>query len=97
MTTTMSIRELSRSGKLFDQYDYIDIEDKKAHDYKGVFVPAQYAEMVKGFLVRELEKEKQEKLNRIRQYAGKGRIHRRFDDMSASEIREAKAKEQYGR
>jgi hypothetical protein len=70
MTTTMSIRELSRSGKLFDQYDYIDIEDKKAHDYKGVFVPAQYAQMVKGFLEQELAREKQAEIEGIMQFAG---------------------------
>jgi hypothetical protein len=79
MTTTMSIRELSRSGKLFGQYDYIDIEDKKAHDYKGVFVPAQYAEMVKGFLVQELEKEKRAEIEGIMQFAGilSGQTHGR--------------------
>lgn len=29
MTTTMSIRDLSRSGSILSEYDYIDIEDKK--------------------------------------------------------------------
>jgi hypothetical protein len=97
MTTTMSIRELTRNGNMVGQYDYIDIEDRKSHDYKGVFIPAQYAEMVKRFLERELAKEKQEKLDRIRQYAGIGKIDQRFEGMTASQIREAKAKERYGR
>jgi hypothetical protein len=47
MTTTLSIRELTRSGKTLLDYDYIEIEDKKAHQYKGIFVPNRYAEEVK--------------------------------------------------
>jgi hypothetical protein len=38
MTTTMSIRELTRNGSMFGEYDYIDIEDRKSHEYKGVFI-----------------------------------------------------------
>ena len=41
MTTTMSIRELTRNGSMFAEYDYIDIEDRKSHEYKGVFVSAE--------------------------------------------------------
>jgi hypothetical protein len=96
MTTTMSIRELSRSGKLFDQYDYIDIEDKKAHEYKGVFIPAQYAQMVKGFLERELEKEKQERVDEIMKFAGTVSIEERFRDKDMRQIREMIAREKYG-
>ena len=95
MTTTMSIRELTRNGSMFGAYDYIDIEDRKSHEYKGVFVSAQYADDVKKFLEKKLAKEKQEKLDRIMKFAGKGSIHKRFENLTASEIREKKAKEQY--
>ena len=32
LTTTMSIRELTRNGNMFSDYDYIEIEDKKSKD-----------------------------------------------------------------
>ena len=70
MTTTMSIRDLTRSGSMFAHYDYIDIEDKKSNEYKGVFVSSKYAKMVKEFLEREISKEKQAKLDEIMEFAG---------------------------
>jgi len=96
MTTTMSIRELTRNGSMFGEYDYIDIEDRKSHEYKGVFISAQYADDVKKFLEKKMAKEKQEKLDRIMKFAGKGSIHKRFEDLTVSQMREKKAKEQYG-
>ncbi|MBU1669352.1 hypothetical protein KKC13_13180 [bacterium] len=70
MITTMSIRELTRSGSMFGQYDYIDIEDKKSHEYKGVFISSKYADMVKEFLEKEIAKQKQKKLDALMQFAG---------------------------
>ncbi|PHS36841.1 MAG: hypothetical protein COB07_11995 [Sulfurovum sp.] len=96
MTTTMSIRELTRNGSMFAEYDYIDIEDRKSHEYKGVFISAKYADEVKDFLEKKLAKEKKEKLDRIMKFSGKGSIYKRFEGLSSSEIREKKAKEQYG-
>jgi hypothetical protein len=96
MTTTMSIRELTRNGNMVGQYDYIDIEDRKSHDYKGVFIPAQYAEMVKRFLERELAKEKQKRVDEIMQFAGTVSIDERFRDKDMREIRAMIAKEKYG-
>ena len=92
----MSIRELTRNGSMFGKYDYIDIEDKKSHEYKGVFISVQYANDVKEFLKKKLLKEKQEKLDRVMKYVGKGSIDERFENLTSSQIRELKAKEQYG-
>jgi len=97
MTTTMSIRELTRNGKHFGEYDYIDIEDRKSHEYKGVFISAKYADEVKRFLKKKIAKEKQEKLDRMMKYAGKGSIEKRFDNLTASQIREKVAQEKYGK
>ena len=70
MTTTLSIRELTRSGKILLDYDYIEIEDKKSHQYKGLFVPDRYAEEVKELIDKKslLFKEKQKAL--LLKYAG---------------------------
>lgn len=97
MTTTMSIRELTRNGSMFGEYDYIDIEDRKSHEYKGVFISAQYADEVKKFLEKKLAKEKQKKLDKFMQFAGKIGIEDRFQDKSAKEIREMRAREKYGK
>ena len=70
MTKSMSVRDLTRSGSELFDYDYIDIEDKKAHDYKGVFVPRQYAEDVKKFLDEKLEIERNNKLNTMMKFRG---------------------------
>ena len=96
MTTTMSIRELTRNGNMMAQYDYIDIEDRKSHEYKGVFVPARYSEMVKEFLRQKAEEEKQKQLDEIMQFAGKVQIEDRFQNKTAREIREMIALEKYG-
>jgi len=96
MTTTMSIRELTRNGSMFGEYDYIDIEDRKSHEYKGVFISSKYAEDVKRFLEKKLAKEKQKKLERVMKYVGKGSIHERFKDLTSSQMKELKAEEQYG-
>jgi hypothetical protein len=67
---SMSIRDLTRSGAMLNSFDYIDIEDKKSHDYKGVFIPSQYAEAVKGFLTNKLAQEKSLKLAKMMQFSG---------------------------
>jgi len=95
-TTTMSIRELTRSGKKLKEYDYIDIEDRKSHDYKGVFVVEKYADEVKAFLEKRLKKERDKRVDEIMRFAGTVRIEERFHDKSAREIREMIAKEKYG-
>jgi len=50
MTTTVGIRELSRNSKLLEQYDYVDVEDKKTHEYKGLFISPKYADEFKKYL-----------------------------------------------
>ncbi len=70
MTTTLSIRELTRSGDILAAYDYIDIEDRKSHQYKGVFVPERHAGSVKDFLEHELLKEKRRKIEGMLKFAG---------------------------
>jgi len=78
MTTTMSIRELTRNGSMFAEYDYIDIEDKKSHEYKGVFISSKYADEVKQFLEKKLAKEKQILLDEIEAFAGSNEMEERY-------------------
>lgn len=97
MTITVGLRDLARNINILDGYDYVEVEDKKTHEYKGLFVSPKYAEEFKAFLEVKISKIQQDKLDRIRKYAGKGRIHERFNDLSGSELREKVAKERYAK
>lgn len=70
MHTSMSIRELTRRGDELSSFDYIDIEDKKAKKYKGVFIPSEYAEATKEYLKTVIEQKKSEKKSKILKFAG---------------------------
>ncbi len=70
MTTSMSIRDLTRSGPVLMDYDYIDIEDKKSNEYKGVFVPKYLAAEVKEFIETKLKEQKEQKRQSILKFAG---------------------------
>jgi len=95
MTMKVGIRELARNSNILDGYDYVEVEDKRTHEYKGLFVSAKYAEEFKRFLEDKISKEQQEKLHRVMQYAGKGKIKEDFDDTASSEMKMKKSMEQY--
>lgn len=97
MTITVGMRELARNANILDGYDYVEVEDKKTHEYKGLFISPKYAEEFKAFLDDKISKIQQNKLERIRKYAGRGAMHERFDNLSGSEIREKVAKEKYAK
>jgi hypothetical protein len=93
MTKKIGIREVTRNFSILDEYDYVDIEDKKTHEYKGMFISSKYAKEFKKFL----DEKKQDKLDRLRQFAGKGEVDKKFDGLSGAKIREKIAKEKYGK
>ena len=96
MTMTVGMRELSRNSNILDGYDYVDVEDKKTHEYKGLFISPKYADEFKKYLDEKKSREKQDMLDRIDKFAGKGKIHERFNNLTSREIREKIAKEKYG-
>jgi len=96
MTMTVGMRDLARNSNILDGYDYVDVEDKKTHEYKGLFVSPKYADEFKSFLENKEAKEKQEKIDRLMKFAGTCTIHERFNNLTSSQIREKVAKEKYG-
>ena len=92
MTKRMSIRDLTRSGSSLLDYDYIDIEDKKAHEYKGVFVPSKYADEVKAFIEKKIKKAQHESLTELMEFAGSNALKEEFQDLSSKELRIARSK-----
>ena len=96
MTMVAGMRELARNSNILDGYDYIDIEDKKTHEYKGLLISPKYADEFRAFLDEKISSEIQEQLDEIEMFAGKGEIHERFNNLTSSQIREKIAKEKYG-
>jgi hypothetical protein len=90
MTKTVSIRELSRNTGLLSEYDYVDIEDQKSHEYKGVFIPPHYAAEVKAFLEKKIRDEKTKKVARIMKFAGAASGD--TQNLTAQEIKASKQK-----
>ena len=70
MTITIGIRDLVRNSKLLKKYDYIDIEDKRTHTYKGLLVSPRYADELKEYLDKKIMKRKRSKLSEIMKFAG---------------------------
>ena len=96
MTMTVGMRELSRNSKLLEQYDYVDVEDKKTHEYKGLFISPKYADEFKKYLEKKISKTMQKKLDEIEKFAGSIEIEERFKDLSYKEMRQKIAEEKYG-
>ncbi len=70
MTTIIGVRDISRNINILQEYDYVDIEDKKTREYKGLLVSSRYADEIKEFLDKKLKQEKQKELDEIMQFAG---------------------------
>lgn len=96
MTMKVGMRELARNSNILDGYDYVEVEDKKTHEYKGLFISPKYAKEFKAFLDDKVSKEQQLKLERLMKFVGKGEVHERFNNLTTSQIKEKIAKEKYG-
>ncbi len=90
MTMKIGIRDLVRNSNILD---YLEVEDKKTHEYKGLFVSPKYADEFKAFLEEKISKEK---LDEIEKFAGSVHIEDRFVHLSDKQIREQIGQEKYG-
>jgi len=86
----VGMRELSRNANILDGYDYVDVEDKKTHEYKGLFVSPKYADELKEFLDKKISEENKKKLDNIMQFAGI--LDGKTNNMTSKEMRKARAK-----
>ena len=87
-TTKISIRELSRKVKDLAKYDFVDIEDKKSNQYRGVFISPKHAKDVKRFLESKLKKEKNDRLKRVMKFLGMAKGE--FGDSTIQSIKSKK-------
>lgn len=88
MTTILGVRDISRNINILQNYDYVDIEDKKTKEYKGLLISSKYADEIKAFLNKKLKDEKQKELDEIMQFAGIASGD--TQNMTAQEIRAKK-------
>jgi len=96
VTTTVGIRELSRNSKLLEQYDYVDVEDKKTHEYKGLFISPKYADEFKKLLEKKISKDIQDQLDEIMQFMGSMEMEERYKGLEGKELREEVARAKVG-
>lgn len=90
--TKTGIRDIARNINMLQEYDYIEVEDKKTHEYKGLFLSPKYAEEFKAYLQA---KEIEEKLERFNKYAGGGTIDPKYNNLSGVQLRQKIADEKY--
>ncbi len=91
MTTTLSIRDLARNTNILQHYDYVDVEDKKSHEYKGLFISPKYADEFRKLLEKKIMDERQRELDEILQFVGIATIDEKYNNMTSSQLREARA------
>jgi hypothetical protein len=96
MTTKMGVRDVVRNFSELEKYDYVEIEDKKTKEPKGMFISAKLAKELKDIIEQKAKEQREEKLNFIKKFAGFMTVEDRFKDKSIQEIREMIAKEKYG-
>lgn len=86
---TIGIRELVRNSKIIENYDYIEIEDKKTHEKKGLLISPKYADEFKKLLDKKISQAKQAKVDRIMQFAGIA--DGEFTNLASKDIKKIKA------
>ena len=93
MTKRIGIRELTRNPSILEMFDYVEIEDKKTKKSKGLFVSPRYAGELKAYLDEKIRRQKEEALDAVMRYAGKGKIDERYTGMQGARLREQIAKD----
>ena len=92
MTARVGVRDITRNFNILNDYDYVEVEDKKTHKLKGLFVSADLLEEVKEYIETKLKKKKKQKLDDMMQFVGM--VNGDFGNLSVQDIKEMK-KEKY--
>ncbi len=61
----VGIRDLIRNSNILKDYDYVEIEDKKTKQFRGVFLSEKMAKEFKKYLEEKKQKKIQDKLDAI--------------------------------
>ncbi len=96
MTKRIGIREVTRNFSILDEYDYVEIEDKKTHKVKGIFVSERFLDDVREFLEEKKAKEIQEQLDEISRFVGSMEREDRYKGLEGKALMEEVAKAKCG-
>lgn len=88
MTARLGVRDIVRNFNILENYEYVEIEDKKTHALKGLFVSAELLDDVKKFIDEKLIAQKQQKIDALMPFVGM--VSGVFDELSAQEIKAIK-------
>ncbi len=89
MTQKVGIRDVMRNFKILEQYDIVEIEDKKTKKLKGLFISEKWAKELKDNIEKMIEQKRQEEVNEIMKFAGIADGDTK--NLSAKEIRKMRA------
>lgn len=92
MTKKIGVRELARNIKVLDEYDILEIEDKKTKRCKGVFVSSKYANEVKEFIENKEKESKERKLRSLMQFAGTIQMDEGLEQLDEKSLRKEAAR-----
>ena len=65
-TIRVGIRDLIRNSNILKDYDYVEIEDKKTKQFRGVYLSEKMAKEFKKYLEEKRQKKIQDKLDAIK-------------------------------
>ncbi|SFV67578.1 hypothetical protein MNB_SUP05-5-832 [hydrothermal vent metagenome] len=91
----IGVRELVRNSNILEDHDYLDIEDKRTHKYKGLLVSPKYANEVKKILEKKILTKKQQELDELMSYAGCLTMPKECLNMTSRELRKYHAINKY--
>lgn len=92
MTARLGVREITRNFNILENYDYVEIEDKKTHNLKGLFVSAKLLDEVKNFIDKKIKTKKKQEIDEMMQLVGI--VNGEFGELKAQDIKSMK-KEKY--
>jgi len=93
MTTKMGVRDVIRNFSELEKYDYVEIEDKKTKEPKGMFISAKLAEKLKDKIEETAREEKERKLSKMMEFVGA--FSGEFGDLTSQEIKALKREKYY--
>lgn len=93
MTARFGVREIIRNFNILENYDYVEIEDKKTHNLKGLFVSAELLDEVKNFIDKKIKTKKKQEIDEIMQFVGM--VNGDFGEQKAQDIKSMKKEKYY--
>ena len=88
MTAKLGVREIVRNFNILESYDYVEIEDKKTHKLKGLFVSAELLDEVKEFVDKKLRSRKKQEIDEMMQFVGM--VNGDFENLNVQDIKSMK-------